>query len=142
MPTQKLNYYLVSVYRCTVHVYGRLLQLSCITFKLLLITYFVKYGPFLGVATQVFYTNLYSVVVLRSNKLSFMACNSPLFCDIFSECKTLAYTSVGYNSMYGHHHVKSYMEQERLCSSFIRILRLFPELNRTLLCEVEHICTA
>ena len=44
--------------------------------------------------------------------------------------------------MYGHRHIRSYTEQERLCSSFIRILRLFPDLNRNLLCEVEHICTA
>ena len=136
IPKQKLNYYVVFVYRCTVEVtFNNVLR------KIWSLPRRCQTGILHSVANLY---SVYNVVVLRSKKLSLMACNSPssLLSDILSESKTLAYTSVGYDLMYGHRHVKSYTEQERLCSSFIRILRLFPELNRALLCEVEHICTA
>ena len=130
MPTQKLNYYVVSVYRCTVHVYGKV-TFNNVLHKIWSLPRRCHTGILHSVANLY---SVYNVVVLRSKKLSLMACNSPssLLSDI-SECKTLAYTSVGYNLMYGHRHIKSYTEQERLCSSFIRILRLFPDLNRNLL---------
>ncbi len=36
----------------------------------------------------------------------------------------LAYTSTGYNCMYGHQHVKEYYYQDGICASIIRHLRL------------------
>ena len=60
---------------------------------------------------------------------------------IFAGSQLLAYISVEYNLMYGNRYVKSYTEQKRLCSSFLRILRVFPELNRALLREVVHTYT-
>ena len=97
LPIQKLNYYIVSVYRCMVCVYGRPLQLSIINWKL---PYFEQYGLFLGVVTQGFYTLLLTSIastILHYQKLSLVACkSSSSLSDIFSECKLLAYTSVGY----------------------------------------------
>ena len=44
-------------------------------------------------------------------------------------CRNLVYTGCGYNLWYGHEHLKSYTDQDCLCASFIRDVRLFPKLN-------------
>lgn len=88
--------------------------------------------------------SMYNLVVSRSKKLSLLACNSPssLLSDIFTQCQSLAYTSMGYNMLYGHRHLKSYSEQDRVASAFIRIVKMDPEVNQSLHGEVIHICTA
>ena len=54
--------------------------------------------------------------------------SSKLLADIFRESNTLVYTSFGYNSMYGQRHWKCYTDAEKLCSAFIRDVRLFVPL--------------
>ena len=59
---------------------------------------------------------------------------SKLLVDIFKESSTLVYTSFGYNSVHGQRHWKCYTDAEKLCSAFIRDVRLFPSLN----CPLDH----
>ena len=79
-------------------------------------------------------SNMHSVfnsTISRSNKLisSALTGSSKLLADIYRESSTLVYTSFGYNSMYGQRHWKCYTDAEKLCSAFIRDVRLFPLLN-------------
>ena len=57
---------------------------------------------------------MYNLVVSHSKKLSLLVCRSPssLLSDIFTQCQSLAYTSRGYNMLYGHRHLKSYSDQD------------------------------
>ena len=68
--------------------------------------------------------NLYSpfnVVFLRSHRLmlSAMSCPSLLARQIFSDSYSLCYSFSGYNSMCGHHHLKRYDVQDKICASVI-----------------------
>ena len=46
--------------------------------------------------------------------------SSLLLVDVFGESQSLAYTSFGYNTIYGYRHWKSYKEADCLCANFIR----------------------
>ena len=86
-----------------------------------------------------FVSNMHSVfntTISRSMKLisSALTGSSKLLVDIFKESSTLVYTSFGYNSVHGQRHWKCYTDAEKLCSAFIRDVRLFPSLN----CPLDH----
>ena len=88
--------------------------------------------------------SLYNIVISRSNALliSTEKSQSRLLIDIFMECRNLVYTGCGYNRWYGHQHLKSYADQDCLCASFIRDVRLFPELNIHINDEVLFMCSS
>ena len=56
--------------------------------------------------------------------------------EVFRECHNLVYIGCEYNQWYGQPHSKSYFHQEFLCASFIRDVRLAPELNPDLNDEI------
>ena len=64
-------------------------------------------------------SSLYNIVISRSNKLILSALKSEpsLLTEIFNDCKSLVYTSFGYNSVYGYRHWKYYSESEELCAA-------------------------
>ena len=55
---------------------------------------------------------IYNVVIFRSAKLLASASGSfsSLISELFSECARCAYTFVGYNSIYGYKHLKTYYQ--------------------------------
>ena len=56
--------------------------------------------------------SIYNVVIFRSAKLLASASGSfsSLISELFSECARCAYTFVGYNSIYGYKHLKTYYQ--------------------------------
>ena len=79
--------------------------------------------------------SLSNVVIERSRQVVLQALKtSGLLAEVFAESLSLAYTSFGYNQMYGSRHWNTYMEVDCLCANFIRDARLFPELNS----HLEH----
>ena len=87
--------------------------------------------------------SIYNVVIFRSAKLlaSASGSSSSLISDLFSESARCAYTFIGYNSIYGYKHLKTYSQCDRLCGSFIRDARNAPELNRHLEDDIYYIST-
>ena len=53
----------------------------------------------------------YNVVISRL-LLSALKSKSPVLIDVFTQSPPLAYTSLGYNNLYGHHHLKRYSNQD------------------------------
>lgn len=88
--------------------------------------------------------SLFNVVIERSQKVISQALKQPssLLADVFGESQFLAYTSFGYNTLYGSRHWKTYREADCLCANFIRDARLCPIENRCLELEILYMCTA
>ena len=61
-------------------------------------------------------------VIFRSAKLlaSASGSSSILISDLFHESARCTYTFIGYNSIYGYKHLKTYSQYDRLCGAFIR----------------------
>ena len=55
-----------------------------------------------------------------------------LLSKLFSECAVTAFTSFGYNHLFGCKHHKLYTEDVRLCANFIRDARMNPAMNKHL----------
>ena len=87
--------------------------------------------------------SIYNMVISRSSKLLLPALKSksPVLTDAFTQSSTLAYTSLGYNKIYGHRHWKSYSTQDILCAGFIHDVKLDPSLSHHLMDEVLVMCT-
>ena len=79
--------------------------------------------------------SLFNVVIERSQRVVSQALKSSslLLVDVFGESQSLAYTSFGYNTMYGYRHWKRYKEADCLC---MRDARLCPSENRYLEQEI------
>ena len=78
------------------------------------------YGPCnMVVNLQPFVTE--RVICTPDNILIVAATNSSrILADVFCESAFLAYTSCGYNCLYGPRHLKIYNVAESLCASFVR----------------------
>ena len=78
--------------------------------------------------------SIYNIVLNRSRKLIASATKSicTLLSELFSQCAVTAFTSFGYNHLYGCKHRKLYTEDVRLCANFIRDARMNPGMNRHL----------
>ena len=88
--------------------------------------------------------SLVNVVIERSHKVMSQALKSSslLLADVFGESQSLAYTSFGYNTMYGSRYWKRYKEAACLCANFICDARLCPSENSHLEQEILCMCSA
>ena len=88
--------------------------------------------------------SLFNVVIEHSQRVVSQALktSSVLLAEIFTESQTIAYTSFGYNLMYGSRHWKSYTEADCMCANFIRDSRLYPMVNKQLDIDVQYMCSA
>ena len=75
--------------------------------------------------------SIYNIVLNRSRKLIASATKSKCT-ELFSECAVTAFTSFGYNHLYGCKPHKLYTEDVRLCADFIRDARMNPAMNKHL----------
>ena len=68
--------------------------------------------------------------------------NADYSTQVFTHCESVlcAFTFLGYNSMFGARHCKSYCESDVLCGSFIRDARCARELNHHL-DDIYYMCT-
>ena len=84
-----------------------------------------------------------NTVLSRSSRVLLSASRSPsrLISDVYTESALCAFTFVGYNSMFGARHCKSYCESDVLCGSFIRDARCARELNHHLDDDIYYMCT-
>ena len=82
--------------------------------------------------------SIFNVVIECSRKVIFQALksSSSLLVDVVGESQSLAYTSFGYNALYGYRHWKNYSDTDRLCATFIRDVCLWPSENRDLEQEI------
>ena len=88
--------------------------------------------------------SMINTVLSRSSRLLLSASHSPsrLICDVYTESALCAFTFVGYNSMFGTRHCKSYCESDVLCGSFICDARCARELNNYHLDDdIYYMCT-
>ena len=87
--------------------------------------------------------SLYNVVLSRSKALitSVKKSSSAMIRDIFSESANCAYTSLGYNNLFGCNHLKIYTTDDHLCAAFIRDARSNPSANLHLQEDIYCICT-
>ena len=86
--------------------------------------------------------SLFNVVIERSRRVILQALKtSGLLAEVFAESQSLAYTSFGYNQMYGSRHWKTYTEADCLCANFIRDVRLYPTLNSHLEQDIQSMST-
>ena len=97
--------------------FGDLHHFNLVPLKCHLIISFGRFGLFLAIATLDRYCSLcrktreiYNTVVNRSRNLlaSAVRSNSSLISDLFSECAQYAYTTIGYNNLFGGKHLKYY----------------------------------
>ena len=97
--------------------------------RLLVITFFVRSGLYHGGAchTSILHLvanigSIFNSTILRSNRFIVAATESSsrVLADVFQESSFLAYTSCGYNCLYGLRHVKQYSEAESLCAALVR----------------------
>ena len=81
-----------------------------------------------------FICSWYNVVLYCSRKLIASARRSrcTLLSELFSECAVTAFTTFGYNHLYGCKHQKLYNENVHLCADFIRDARMNPDMNKHL----------
>ena len=86
--------------------------------------------------------SIFNSTILRSNRLIVAATESSsrVLADVFQESSFLAYTSCGYNCLYGSRHVKQYSTAESLCAAFVRDVRMAPP--STLLSWRKYILSA
>ena len=68
--------------------------------------------------------------------------NSRLLMDIFTESRSLVYTTIGYNTMFHDAHWNNYKDCEVLCTAFIREARLSQVTNPILEEEINYMCCA
>ena len=85
--------------------------------------------------------SLHNVVIQRSKMLCLKAraTGLPLIRDIFTEAPILSYTSFGFNIL--EISKRTYNDEAIACANFIRDVQLFPQVNRTLLQEINYIST-
>ena len=86
--------------------------------------------------------SLFNVVIERSRRVVAQAMKtSGLLAQVFAEKQSMAYTSFGYNQMYGSRLWKIYTESDCLCANFLRDIRLYPALNSHLERDVQSMCS-
>ena len=87
--------------------------------------------------------SLYNVIIHRSRMLckKARATGISIICDIFEESRRLSYTTFGYNSLNCNKYKRIYTDDVKLCSNFIRDVKLFPQENRNLFHEVYYMST-
>ena len=58
--------------------------------------------------------SIYNMVVSRSSKLllSALKSKSPVLIDVFTHSSSLAFTSLGFNKLFGDRYIKSYSDQD------------------------------
>ena len=105
----------------------------CARWKSLSITCWEKFGSFLGIAILasftalvVFKASLMFVSESKSHRNSF---------DIFTEALRLSYTTFGFN-VYYNRYWRTYTDADKMCSNFIRDVKLFPQENGGLIDEI------
>ena len=84
-----------------------------------------------------------NTVLYRSTKLIASAKTSKcsLISDLLSESAATAFTSFGYNLLFGNKYHKLYSDDDLLCANFIRDARINPALNRHLNSDIYDIST-
>ena len=87
--------------------------------------------------------SLHNVVIQRSKMLCLKAraTGFPLIRDIFIEAPILSYTSFGFNILNQKKFKRTYNDEAIACANFIRDVQLFPQVNRSLLQEINYIST-
>ena len=87
--------------------------------------------------------SLHNVVIQRSKMLCLKAraTGFPLIRDIFIEAPILSYTSFGLNILNQKKFKRTYNDEAIACANFIRDVQLFPQVNRSLLQEINYIST-
>ena len=88
--------------------------------------------------------SLFNVTFRRSNSLLRAAseCPSVLVQTVFRDASSACFSFCGYNSMFGHRHLKGYDSQYETCAAVIRAFRCLPynnhdneEMIRTISCD-------
>jgi len=81
--------------------------------------------------------------IYRSSKLCQKARDTgiPLIHNIFTEVPRLSYTTFGFNASDCNVYWRTYTDADKMCSNFIRDVKLFPQVNRGLSDEVYYMCT-
>ena len=80
--------------------------------------------------------SLFNVIISRAASLlsSALSCSSLIFRKVFGDSSLLAYTHTGYNAMSGDLHAKRYYQEDGLCATVIRHLRVLgPSRTMTLM---------
>ena len=87
--------------------------------------------------------SLFNIVIYRSSMLcqKARATGIPLIRDIFAEAPQLSYTTFGFNAFSYNRYRRTYTDADKMCSNFIRDVRLFPQENRELIDEIDYLCT-
>ena len=92
-----------------------------------------------GILHQVAHLDsIFNVVLHRCSNLvlSALECESQLVREVFATSSQLVYSALGYNTAFKSRHQKFYTEQDCLCATFIRDVRLAPDVNYHLFDEV------
>ena len=127
-----ISYFLsFSLWLCTVEI---VIFQSALTAQSLSITCWENFGSFLGIAILasftalvVFKASLMFVSESKSHRNSF---------DIFTEALRLSYTTFGFNVFYYNRYWRTYTDTDKVCSNFIRDVKLFPQETRGLIDEI------
>ena len=79
--------------------------------------------------------SLFNIVIYRSSMLcqKARATGILLIRDIFTEAPQLSYTTFGFNAFNYNRYLRTYTDADKMCSNFIRDVRLFPQENRELI---------
>ena len=88
--------------------------------------------------------SLFNVIISRAASLlsSALSCSSLIARKVFGESSLLAYTHMGCKAMSGGLHAKQYYEEDGLCATVIRHLRVFgPLKDNDLNGMIDTICT-
>ena len=86
---------------------------------------------------------LYNIVIQCSCMLckKARATGVSLVRDIFAEAPHLSYTTFGFNALNYDRYRRTYNDADKICSNFIRDVKIFPQQNRGLTNEIYYICT-
>ena len=86
--------------------------------------------------------SLYNVVICRSHMLcqKARATRISLIRDIFTEAPQLSYTTFGFNVFNYSQYWRTYSDADKVCSNFIRDVKLFPLENKALIDEIYYLC--
>ena len=106
-----------------------------------------KFGRFLGIvipasfiALVAFKASLILLFIVQVCQKA-RATGIPLIRDIFTEAPQLSYTTFGFNAFNYNRYRRTYTDADKMCSNFIRDVRLFPKENRELIDEIYYLCT-